>query len=39
MMKSRNMIWAGHVVSMGDERNAYRVLGGNLVGRGDMELL
>jgi hypothetical protein len=27
-IKSRRMRWAGHVVSMGEERNVYRVLNG-----------
>jgi hypothetical protein len=26
MIKSRRMIWAGHIVCMGDMRNAYRIL-------------
>jgi hypothetical protein len=26
MMKSRRMRWAGHVVRMGEKRNAYRIL-------------
>jgi hypothetical protein len=26
MIKSRRMIWVGHVASMGEKRNAYRIL-------------
>jgi hypothetical protein len=26
MIKSRRMIWAGHVARMGEKRNAYRIL-------------
>jgi hypothetical protein len=33
MIKSRNMIWAGHVARMGEKRNAYRLLVGNQLGR------
>jgi hypothetical protein len=29
MIKSRRMRWAGHVVRMGEKRNAYRILVGN----------
>jgi hypothetical protein len=28
MIKSRRMIWAGHVARMGEKRNAYRILVG-----------
>jgi hypothetical protein len=28
MMKSRRMIWAGHVAYMGEKHNAYRLLVG-----------
>jgi hypothetical protein len=27
IIKSRRMIWAGHVARMGDKRNAYRLVG------------
>jgi len=30
VIKSRRMIWAGHVVRMGERRGVYMVLGGNL---------
>jgi hypothetical protein len=30
MMKLRKMKWAGHVARMGEKRNAYRILVGNL---------
>jgi hypothetical protein len=33
MIKSRRMRWAGHVARMGEKRNAYRVLMGNLEGK------
>jgi hypothetical protein len=38
MIKSRMVIWAGHVARMGEKRNAYRILvgkpeGERLVGR------
>jgi hypothetical protein len=33
MIKSRRMRWAGHVVRMGEERNAYRILVGKPEGR------
>jgi hypothetical protein len=26
MIKSRRMIWAGHVARMGEKKNAYRIL-------------
>jgi hypothetical protein len=29
MMKSRRMIWAGHVACVGEKRIAYRILVGN----------
>jgi hypothetical protein len=32
-IKSRRMRWAGHVASMGEGRNVYRVLFGNPVGK------
>jgi hypothetical protein len=32
-MKSRRMIWAGHVARMGAKRNAYRMLVGKLEGK------
>jgi hypothetical protein len=28
MIKSRRMIWAGHVACVGEKRNAYRILVG-----------
>jgi hypothetical protein len=31
--KSRRMRWAGHVERMGEKRNAYRILVGNLEGK------
>jgi hypothetical protein len=33
MIKSRRMRWAGHVARMGEQRNAYRILVGNPVGK------
>jgi len=33
VIKSRRMIWAGHVARMGEERGVYRVLVGKLEGR------
>jgi hypothetical protein len=33
MIKSRRMRWAGHVVRMGQKRNAYRLLVGNTEGK------
>jgi hypothetical protein len=33
MIKSRRMRWAGHVVLMGEKRNAYRILVGNPEGK------
>jgi hypothetical protein len=33
MIKSRRMKWAGHVVRMGEKRNAYRILVGNPEGK------
>jgi hypothetical protein len=33
MIKSRRMRWAGHVVRMGERRNAYRILVGNPEGK------
>jgi hypothetical protein len=32
-MKSRRMIWAGHVEQMGEKRNAYRILVGKPEGK------
>jgi hypothetical protein len=32
-MKSRRMIWAGHVARMGEKRNAYRILVGKSEGK------
>jgi hypothetical protein len=36
MIKSRRMRWAGHVARMGEKRNAYRILVGNLKGKRPM---
>jgi hypothetical protein len=33
MIKSRRMIWAGHVALMGEKRNAYRILMGKPEGK------
>jgi hypothetical protein len=33
MIKSRRMIWAGHVARMGEKRNAYRILVGKPEGK------
>jgi hypothetical protein len=33
MIKSRRMKWAGHVASMGEKRNAYRILVGKPEGK------
>jgi hypothetical protein len=33
MIKSRRMRWAGHVVRMGEKRNAYRILVGKPEGK------
>jgi hypothetical protein len=33
IFKSRRMRWAGHVTRMGEKRNAYRLLVGNLEGK------
>jgi hypothetical protein len=33
MIKPRRMRWAGHVARMGEKRNAYRILMGNLAGK------
>jgi hypothetical protein len=33
MIKSRRMIWAGHVARMGEKRNAYRILVGEPEGK------
>jgi hypothetical protein len=32
-MKARRMIWAGHVIRMGEKRNAYRLLVEKLEGK------
>jgi hypothetical protein len=37
IIKSRRMIWAGHVARMGEIRNAYKVLVENLKGRDHSE--
>jgi hypothetical protein len=39
MMKSRNMRWAGHVVSMTEMINTYRILIGKPVGKRPLERL
>jgi hypothetical protein len=36
MIKSRRMRWAGHVARMGEKRNAYKTLVGNLEGKGPL---
>jgi hypothetical protein len=33
MIKSKNMRWTRHVTRMGEKRNAYRILVGNLEGK------
>jgi hypothetical protein len=33
MIKSRRMVWAGHVALMGETRNAYRILVGKPEGK------
>jgi hypothetical protein len=33
LMKSRRMIWAGHVARIGEKRNAYRLLVGKAEGK------
>jgi hypothetical protein len=33
MIKSRKMRWAGHIARMGEERYAYRILGGKSEGK------
>jgi hypothetical protein len=33
MIKSRRMSWAGHIASMGEKRNAYRILMGKPEGK------
>jgi hypothetical protein len=33
MIKSRKMRWAGHVVRLGEKRNAYSILGGKPKGK------
>ena len=33
VIKSRRMRWAGHVARMGEEREVYRVLGGETGGK------
>jgi hypothetical protein len=37
VIKSRRMRWVGHVASMKNMRNAYRILVGNLKARGHSE--
>jgi hypothetical protein len=37
MIKSRRMRWAGHVASMGETRNAYRILVGKPEGKRPLE--
>jgi hypothetical protein len=37
MIKSRRMIWAGHVARMGEKRNAYRILVGKPEGKRPLE--
>jgi hypothetical protein len=37
MIKSRRMRWAGNVARMGEKRNAYRILVGNLKERDHWE--
>jgi hypothetical protein len=37
MMKSRRMRWAGHVVRMGEKRDAYRILMGKPEGKRPLE--
>jgi hypothetical protein len=37
IMKSRRMIWAGHVARMGNKGNAYRLLVGKPDGRKPLE--
>jgi hypothetical protein len=36
IIKSRRMRWAGHVVRMGEKRNAYRLLVGKSEGKGPL---
>jgi hypothetical protein len=36
IIKSRRMRWAGHVVLMGDKKNAYRLLAGKPEGKGPL---
>jgi hypothetical protein len=38
MMKSRRMLWAGHVAQMGENRNAYRILVGKPEGKRPVDL-
>jgi hypothetical protein len=33
MIKSRRMIWAGHVARMGEKRNAYKIFVGKPEGK------
>jgi hypothetical protein len=33
MIKSRKMRWTGHLASMGEKRNVYRILVGKLQGK------
>jgi hypothetical protein len=37
MINSRRMRWAGHVVRLGVERNAYRILRGKSEGKSSLE--
>jgi hypothetical protein len=37
MIKSRRMIWAGHVARMGEKRNPYRILVGKPEGKRPLE--
>jgi hypothetical protein len=33
MIETRRMRWTGHVIQMGEEKNAYRILVGKLEGK------
>jgi hypothetical protein len=37
MIKSRRMIWAGHIECMGNKRKVYRILVGKLEGKRPLE--
>jgi hypothetical protein len=37
LIKTRRMMWAGHVTRMGEERNAYRILVGKAEGKDHLE--